>query len=160
MRKKIKFITSIITLALVITVMSIGVMAATNLTVNFSNSITYTATPHVKATISATKTVGANTSFEGGTGANPSPITLTGSGDESGQAFEIGDVILNATDSTTSTIIYSYSITVLNNAILDDEFQYLTVTFTSPTIKTYATGQEQLPRLRQVKLYLLAKHLL
>jgi len=163
MKKRVKLITSLISFAIVIAIMSVGVMAATSLSVSFSNSITYIASAHARATISATKSAGTNTSFENGTETNPSPITLTGSGDESGQVLEIGDVVLEAIDSSTGTIVYSYAITVLNNASSTDEFKYLTVTFTSPEIKAYATGsygQEQLPRLRQVKLYLLAKHLL
>ncbi|MDD2445687.1 MAG: hypothetical protein PHX09_02635 [Clostridia bacterium] len=140
MGKKRKFITSIIALTLVLAVMTVGVMAATSLTVNFSNSVTYTASAHVKATISATQTAGANTSFQGGTGANPTPISLIGSEDETAQLIEMGDVILSATDTSVGTIIYSYTVTVLNEATLDDEFKYLTVTFISPATKTYAAG--------------------
>ncbi|MDD2445682.1 MAG: hypothetical protein PHX09_02610, partial [Clostridia bacterium] len=91
MKKRIKLIASLTSLTLVLAVMTVGVMAATKLTVNFSNSVTYLASAHVKAIISGTKLAGENTIISGG-GEAITPINISGSGVETGKVLAIGDV--------------------------------------------------------------------
>lgn len=139
MKRKIKLFGSIAALALAVSLMSVGVFAATTYTATVTNTVTYTATPNVKATITLTSAAaGANTTIDSGLG-TPAAHVITAKSDQlDAGTMAIGDVELTATD-TQGQIVYSYTITIDNDALATDWFNQLDAVVTIDDV-TYAAG--------------------
>ena len=129
MKKKFKLFATVASLCLAIALMGFGVYAASTVTVTVTSNVSFTASAHVRATIEGTETA-QNTSF---TADNPDNVVLTAaSGDKGSMTF--GDNALGAPTNGAQNIIYSYTITITNNAAADDTYDELQVTVTKPTM--------------------------
>ena len=137
MRRKIKLISTFASLMLVFVIMAYSVWAAQSINVSITNSVTYTVEGEVYALISATTAAGDNTTII--SGGDPLSVELLGNETEGSSTLDIGNVELDALSTMSGqTIIFSYIITIQNNAESGIDYDNLTVTFsTVPTTKVY-----------------------
>jgi len=137
MRRKIKLISTFASLMLVFVIMAYSVWAAQSINVSITNSVTYTVEGEVYALISATTAAGDNTTII--SGGDPLSVELLGNETEGSSTLDIGNVELDALSTMSGqTIIFSYIITIQNNAESGIDYDNLTVTFTTvPTTKVY-----------------------
>ena len=144
MKRKIKLISTIASLALVLAIMTFTALAAQSVNVLITNNVSYNVSANVKAIISATKEAGNNTIIKSG-GDDIEPIIFTGDEDEEAADAKgeliLGDVELEAVSiASGKTIIFSYTITIENTASSDDDFSHLTVVFDAPIELPYIGG--------------------
>jgi hypothetical protein len=132
-KRQFKLLASVVSLALVIAIVTVGVWALNSYSVSITNSVAYTATGQVMATISGTKAAGENTTLKTGGGVIDD-VTIDNTIVENG-TFEIGNVELTATvEGPGEEVVFIYTVTVTNDyTTAHTGNTSLKVTFTAPT---------------------------
>ena len=135
MKKRVKLFTTIASLCLAVALMAFGVYAATNLSFNVSNTVSFTATALVRAKVwheTSTTKCTASTPLANTTEA--APFKEYNGSESTGTELPIGDVTLTATTSVAEQMTYSYTIYIKNMATSNDSNQYLKVVVTGKTV--------------------------
>lgn len=141
MKRKIKLLSTVASLVLVFVIMSFTAWAAQSVSISISNNVSYSVSASVKATISATTEAGDNTEIK--SGGDDKSIEFLGDekeGEYDGD-LDLGNVILEAISiAAGKTIIFSYTITITNNATVHDTIKNLNVTFNAPLERPFVVG--------------------
>ena len=128
--KKVKLFTTIASLCLAVALMAFGVYAATQVDISITGNVSFSAAANVKATVTLSDTAeNVATGYTAvvnkelyKTGEDANEIKNTGSHD-------FGDMVFTAT-STNASIVYSYTVTIKNDAAATDEYKVLNVVVT------------------------------
>ena len=132
MKKRVKLLTTIASLCLAVALMAFGVYAATNITATVTNTVSFTATENVKATLTYSTSLTNATLEEGAAYTNKTDeewAVLVGKPTEEVDVLPLGDLTFEQTSE--ANIVYTYTITITNNAKAGDAFQYLLVELTT-----------------------------
>ena len=141
MKKKFKLLTSIASLGLALALGVFGVLAATNQTVTITNTVDFEATKNVKAIVSLAQPSLTGATLKSGSLAEAKSVDFDGTepADEN-TAWALGDLEFVANAGNTGTIVYSYTVTISNEAEATDSAKTLVVSVTVPAEKAYAAG--------------------
>jgi cytoskeletal protein RodZ len=135
-KRQFKLFASIVSLALVIAIVTVGVWALNQYTVSVTNTVSFTAKGQVMATITGTKAVDETNTNLKTPGADIAGITIDNTTTETAAGtLAIGTVELEAkAEGPGETVIFIYTVTVANDHTTGASGNSsLKVTFTAPT---------------------------
>ncbi|MDD3862488.1 MAG: hypothetical protein PHV79_01355, partial [Clostridia bacterium] len=138
-KRQFKLFASIVSLALVIAIVTVGVWALNQYTVQITNTVSFTAKGQVMATISGTKKAGDNTTLATGAG-DIADVEIDNTTTETAAGtLAIGTVELEAkVEGPGEKVVFIYEVTVKNDyGATDTGNTSLEVEFTPPVSTTH-----------------------
>ena len=152
MKKRVKLLTTIASLCLAVALMAFGVYAATSASFSITNKVSFTATPNVKATVTLEVTEWENITEAkptAGTDNWTQTIVSENSDAEVGADWTIaGDAegFLALTPKTVAqgdTMVITYTVTIVNDALSTDSNKWLYVDLTAVPVFTAVEAPHQ-----------------